>query len=328
MSYINLSFNHFRAIQRWAAATGARATLDATTFQLEVRHRNRYFHLLPQFSASIDGRLCYVPTLVDDVRGFAGWRPYPPYSLELATDKLLFKKSFAEAGLRAPAMWPDAAHAEGDFVLKRSQGSFGVQLVGPFRFGRRFSADAAGAAQGEGTLFAEQFVAGSILKVWFWGQRPFFAHVEPYLEIVGDGERPIDELARARMDIAESEWPHSPDRAIAAASIDYQGARLEDVPAAGSRRWVDFRYGRAQRATPPTSRSDNALSSLGDVTTGQIADAGHHAAGVLREVLPAPVAFTLDGVVDAHGDVWWLEMNSNPAFPPEGYAEMFADLFA
>ena len=328
MSYINVSFNHFRAIQRWAAATGARATLDATNFQLEVKHRNRYFILFPQFIALTEARLSHVPTLVDGVFGFAGWLPYRPYSLELSTDKLLFKKFFADAGLRTPAMWASAADAERDFILKRSRGSFGAQLAGPFRVEQRSSAHDERVEVGAGTLFAEEFIPGTILKAWYWGHRPFFAHAEHYLDVAGDGERDIDELARARMNIAVGSWAGSSERAGATACVAYQGTAMSHVPKVGSRAWIDFRYGQALRGMRGTARTDNAFDALGDVAKDQIRLAGERAQTVLRAALPAPVAFTLDGIIDADGNVWWLEMNSNPVFPPEGYAEMFADLFA
>ena len=103
---------------------------------------------------------------------------------------------------------------------------------------------------------------------------------------------------------------------------------MTDVPVAGSHHWIDFRYGRMLQGVPATARTDNAFGGLGEVTKGQIQLAGERAQTALRAALPAPVAFTLDGVIDADGDVWWLEMNSNPVFPPEGYAEMFTELFA
>jgi hypothetical protein len=92
--------------------------------------------------------------------------------------------------------------------------------------------------------------------------------------------------------------------------------------------WIDFRYGRATGRAPGTSRSDNALDELSDATRRHIEDVGRRVGAELGRLLAAPVAFTLDGVIDASGEVWWLEMNSNPIFPAEGYASMFADLFS
>ena len=47
----------------------------------------------------------------------------------------------------------------------------------------------------------------------------------------------------------------------------------------------------------------------------------------LSRVFPAPVLYSVDGVVDEGGAVWWLEMNSNPILPPEGYPLIFETLF-
>ena len=58
-------------------------------------------------------------------------------------------------------------------------------------------------------------------------------------------------------------------------------------------------------------------------TFGMGTVAGAH----LRSLFNAPVLFAVDGVCDASGRVWWLEMNSNPILPPDGYAPMFNSLF-
>jgi D-alanine-D-alanine ligase-like ATP-grasp enzyme len=39
------------------------------------------------------------------------------------------------------------------------------------------------------------------------------------------------------------------------------------------------------------------------------------------------VLYTLDGVLDAAGRIWWLEVNSNPIFAPTGYPLMLETLF-
>lgn len=327
MSYITLVFNHFRAIQQWAAETGGRVTLDAATFQLEVKHRNRYFSLHPQFIAREQGRLCNVPSITEGTYAFAGWRPYRPLTLPLAADKLAFKRLLVELGLRTPAWWPTAAQAEHDFVLKRSLGSFGMQIAGPFRVGRRDQALPGAAREGGGELFAEAFVEGRILKVWFWGSRPFVAHVQEFPAVEGDGALTLEALARRFFGLSEEEWSRAPAAAIVATSVEFQGLKLDAVPAPGDRVWIDFRYGhRDRRLAIP--KSDNAIDALKAGVVEQLTAAGSAIGRHLRETVPAPVIVALDGMIDAAGHVWWLELNSNPALPPEGYREMFGDLFA
>lgn len=327
MSYINVTLNHFRAIQQWAAKTGGKATLDAATFQLEVKHRNRYFLLLPQFVAMIDGRLSYVPSLVEGVFGFAGWLPYRPYKLDWAADKLRFKEKLRELGLPTPASWPSAAEAEGDFVLKRSVGSFGMQIAGPFRHAARLEASAGPAESGAGTLFAEAFVEGSILKVWFWGGKPVHSHVQGYVTVMGDGARSIDELACARTGSSRDAWPSSSEAKVASDCLQFQGLHPGHVMPNGAECWIDFRYGRSAFFSGASSRSDDAMAKLSSEITAAILDAGNRLGSAIHADLSVPVAFAVDGVSDTDGNVSWLELNTNPIVPPGTYEFLFADLF-
>ena len=92
---------------------------------------------------------------------------------------------------------------------------------------------------------------------------------------------------------------------------------------------MDFRYSQhlgPRRGT--TLASDNQLEALLQASGDQAVRLGQALAGLLRETLPVPVVITADGVLDADGRIWWLEMNTNSLMPPEGYAAMFADLFA
>ena len=89
---------------------------------------------------------------------------------------------------------------------------------------------------------------------------------------------------------------------------------------------VDYRYGR--EASPRGLRSDNALPELAPAVLEEAGRVAKVVAGALRSVLPAPVLYSLDGVIDERGDVWWLEINSNPTMPPEGYDAMLSELFS
>ena len=319
--------NHFAALQRLAAKTGARINLDTSNFVFEAKLRNRYFSFYPQFLVLKDQRLSHVPALVDEAIGFAGWRPYPPYSFPLSTDKLLFKRHLEAAGQRVPVTWMDPGDADRDFVIKRSMGSFGMKMSGPFRAAERNAFELGEAASGSGEIFAEQFIEGVIIKVWYWGQRAFFAHEQAYPLITSDGGTTLSELARTRMRVAPGDWSGSPAAAVAHACLRYQGLAPGDVLAADRTAWIDYRYGRTYDQGGLSRFSDNVLARLPEAVRGQIASAGAVAARALAEVMPAPVAYALDAMLDREGRLWWLEMNSNPVVPPEGYAEMFADLF-
>ena len=327
MSYIQGLINHFAALQRLAAQTGARIQLDTSNFVLEAKLRNRYFSFYPQFMAFKDGQLSHVPVLTDETMGFAGWRPYPPFSFPLATDKLLFKRHFEEADQRVPATWLDPRDADRDFIVKRSIGSFGMQISGPFRVAEREMFELGAAAQGSGEVFAEQFIEGTILKVWYWGQRAFYAHTQDYPRVAGDGRSSLSEQARLRMQVKPETWVDSPAAAVAHACFRYQQLNPDEPLAPGRAAWFDYRYGRTYDQDKLSRFHDSILAKLPGAVRTQIDAAGIVAAKALSAEMPAPVAFALDAMLDNNGALWWLEMNSNPLVPPEGYAEMFADLF-
>lgn len=85
---------------------------------------------------------------------------------------------------------------------------------------------------------------------------------------------------------------------------------------------------RCKTAASPLPSSDNAIDRLSSNARDQLVEAGNLIGQTLRESFALPVAFALDGIVDEKGEVSWLEMNSNPILPPEGYERMFAELFA
>jgi hypothetical protein len=136
MTFIVATLNHFRAVQTWAAANDAQVQLNVLNFEMEVKARHRYFTLKPQFLASMDGRFAHVPALTPEATGLIGWLPYrPPLRWDLASDKLRFKAFIAQAGYRTPEWWLEPDRANADHILKRSRGSFGYELYGPFRPG-------------------------------------------------------------------------------------------------------------------------------------------------------------------------------------------------
>src|SRR5262245_43051342 len=136
-SYINVSYNHFTAIQQWANDQRAQATLDLRDFTVEVKHRGRYYRMYPMFQAKVDGQLRHLTQLTPDVRGFGGWRPYQTLMHPYSTDKKLFKAYLQEVDLPAPAIWAFEGRAPAhDYVLKASRSSFGVGLFGPYHGGQ------------------------------------------------------------------------------------------------------------------------------------------------------------------------------------------------
>lgn len=326
MAYLNAFVTHFRAVQEWGRRAQASIDLDVLTFEMEVKCRGRYMHFHPQFIGTAAGRLVNTPALTPGTAGFVGWLPYRPLSYEIGSDKMRFKRLAESAGLRTPKMWDlqnAAPSPDRDYILKRAAGSFGYELSGPFAAGVRARRE----PPGHGPVFAEEFIPGLAVKIWYWGQRPFFAHIRQRPTVHGDGQSTTSELVNDRLKKVGLHFESLKDRLVIEDSLAFQGLSPEGVPAAGRSFFVDFRYGR-EYETPDTSlQSDNALQALSDTARKHAEMAGRCIAAVLRETLPAPVVYTLDAVLDESDQLWWLEANSNPALPPDGYKEMFLDLF-
>jgi hypothetical protein len=328
-SYINVTFNHLSAIQRWATETGGSATLDMKDLTMEVKHRGRYYRMYPMFQGLVQGRVVHLPTLTPHVRGFGGWRPYTTITHPLSTDKQQFKAHLLQCGLRTPATWESLAQTPTlDYVVKARTGSFGQGIHGPFRAGTPVRIEP-GEGEKRGAMFAEQFVAGHMLKVWFWGRRAFFAHMDPFPSITGDGHSTVEQLLRAKVSSSRQSFEEFDELPTIRACLAFHGLTLDSVLEAGRELWVEFRYGpRYPGSLGGTAVSDNALQPLAERTGTQLDDMGRMLADLLRPAFPLPVLITADAMLDAEGRIWWLEMNTNSIVPPEGYAAMFADLFA
>lgn len=327
MSYITITLNHMRSVKAWADAAGAEANLDLRTFELEVKARNRFYRFKPRFLGLREGRLFHSDKLVDLVFGFIGWLPYGILRWDLAEDKLVFKKFAESSGLRVPASWTPESAPKG-FLLKRSVGSFGLQISGPYRAGTTsVTVPPPAQAENQGSLFAEQFVEGASLKVWYWGSKPFFAHRHEAPLVLCDGKRSLCSLVDERLAGVGDSLEASSERAVIETCLAYQRLSLSDVPPAGQTVWMDFRYGKTYKADRPQTAPDNDLDALPPDVREQVDKMGQAGAVHLHGLFNAPVLYAVDGICDATGQVWWLEMNSNPVLPPDGYAPMFASLF-
>lgn len=327
MSYIAITLNHFRAIKSWADQCDAEITLNARSFELDVKYRNRYYTLKPRFVTETGGRLGYTAGLGKDAKGFIGWLPYDILRWELAQNKLTFKKFLGEAGLRSPESWSAASDATDDFLVKATLGSFGYQIYGPYRRAEKpvFTSEKAG--NPESIDFCEQFILGTNMKVWFWGTDPIYAHVHSYPTIIGDGTSTAKELVTTRVNRAGAAFNDKADTANLLAALAFQSVALSDVLPDGKEVWIDFRYGRQYQPIAPTAKSDNDLGKVDANVRKQINDLGLKVGAKATARFKASILYAVDGVVDEEGRVWWLEVNSNPMLPPEGYEFMFASLF-
>jgi hypothetical protein len=323
--YILAPIRHIQAVRSWAQARAGRATLDLESFELEVKARHRGFRLYPQFLCNTSGAMRYSPSLGADYAGFVGWLPYRPLRWPLAADKPAFKRFLRSAGLCTPADWADPASTTSNYVLKQPSGSFGQGIAGPFR-----AFDASHAFQpslSSPTLFAEEFIDGDILKLWFWGETPFHAHLHARPTIVGDGVRSAEFLLRDRLGQLSQELGALTEIEAIRSALAYQEVAIHDVIAHGRAVWLDFRYGRRLAQSPQTEAEDNDLPRIADGLLALFRHVGRVVSAELRKQVTAPVLYAMDGVLDSDGRVWWLEMNSNPQLPATGYPHILDTLF-
>jgi D-alanine-D-alanine ligase-like ATP-grasp enzyme len=137
--------------------------------------------------------------------------------------------------------------------------------------------------------------------------------------------RPAGELVLERLALAGRAGEGVP-RAVQAC-LAFQGLALDAIPPRDATPFMDFRYGRRYAAQPARLASDDALPALPAAVRAQVDAFGARAAELRRQELTAPVLFAADAMLDEEGRLWWLELNANPAVPPEAYPPMLADLF-
>jgi len=326
--FIAITMNHLRVIKAWADAHQGKALLDLSSFELEIKARNRYYRLYPQFLAEIQGRMSHVTDLLPDATSFVGWRPYRPMRCSLSSDKLVFKRAMANAGLPTPQHWSGAEEATADFILKRSVGSFGYQLAGPFRQGVEPQVSKAmNDPSAQGQLFAETFVQGHNIKSWFWGGDPVHVQCQPYAWIEGDGQESVQTLIAQRLEEIGEQWSTYEERDAILSALMYQGVSLSTVLPANQKVWLDYRYGRRFSHAGTTESQDNVWPRITAELRSQITQAGQWLATALKDEIKAPMLCAMDGVLDDAGKIWWLELNSNPICPPTAYPAMLGSLF-
>lgn len=315
MYYITSLLTHLKHVRDCMANLGGEAVVSVSDVALHLRIGKEVRHFQPQFSFTRDRQRHYTLTVEPHVVGFIGWRSHAPRSWPLSSQKLAFKAFVVAAGLRTPDSWQAPTDANRHFIVKNSKSSFGQGIRGPFE-----KLDLSDAMQRvEEGEFYETFVSGRILKAWYWDGALLCVELRPPPSVIGDGRSTVLELASRRVS-------REIDRQALAWMAAFQGLRLEDAPADGSRLMVDFRYGSSYEGG--RFDNENVLSAVDQTPIGaQLRKAGE----VLREGIPEEVRndtlFTLDAVVDSEDRVWLLEMNSNPMVHPDAYPAMLRSAF-
>jgi len=280
---------------------------------IQLGHRTVRFY--PQFSGTMpDGLPSFTPELRDGVSGFVGWLPYFNKRWPIAQDKLVFKAFARAKGLRTPA-WSGlhGPGVDGPVLVKRQQSTFGRGMQGPF-------ADSNDVSLGAGD-YLEAFVTGRIIKAWFWESTPIVVEAAPMPTVTGDGASSLRSLITSKLR-HRGEWP---DGLHAIATL--QGLELDAIVPSGTVAICDYRY--MSPLNPAHHIDHNVWPAARGTTLGdQLVSAGEAcAAAIPAEVRAGGTMFSLDGIEDAQGRLWFLEANCNPQLHPACYPWMLNAIF-
>jgi hypothetical protein len=314
--------SYFRDQVRWlrraARALGIEVLVELDSMRAHLRKGHALGELHPQFLTRIDGQLRYVPRFTDDATQFAGWRPDPaPVSWPTSADKLVFKRAAAQVGLLVPEYWLDDDAPRADVLVKCASGSFGEQVHGPYR------SSAQRPLRHEMGEYYERFIDGDLVKVWYWGSRAVGLECDPMPTVLGDGASSIRTLVTRRARV-----PGVADERIArqlarsATLLAYDGGSLDDVPAPGERRRVEFRYGSDVMVQRERQLVD--LRGALDACWQPLVAMGPLLQRLIPEAQHERVLYAVDAVRDRNGRLFLLEMNSNPFVNPLAYEPMLA----
>ena len=298
---------HIKAVGTWAKRRGARTHIDATDLSLSIESGTQRHRLHAQFVGKRDGKtLCYFAAADKFAVGFVGWLPYPPQAWDISLSKLVFKAAAYELQIPTPAHWVDPVTIDAPFLVKRARGAFGYGMRGPFP-----ASDAARLSLAEGE-YCEEFKWGRIARAWYWGQRLAALEVFAMPALTADGRSSCEALMRS----ASADLPDD-----FADIVRLQGFEPADIPPAGVRLVCDYRY--VSPFNPTVYANHNVLHHLAsDPLVQRFSDAGTR----LWPRIPGPpnrqIGFVLDAIVDAHGQPWFLEVNSNPQLHPDIYEAM------
>jgi hypothetical protein len=319
MAYGTNWFIHFRAISECLQRMDGRANCNMETGALDVRARGRRVELLPQFGLFRPGGIGYSQTLLDNTHFFIGWRPYVNRFWPLSFDKRAFKAFCRGNGVAVPRQWNRAEEVEADVLIKRGVSSFSEGINGPYS-SSAVKASSRAPANGE---FFEEFIAGDIIKVWYWNATPVCLEVFPMPTVTGDGTRTLRQLIRRiKVPHADADW--SALQAIA----EYQELSLDSVVPDGRRVLVEFRYQSILHPVSPDFPNLNVLASFaGTPLMEQLCGSGEIFWRGIPEPMRQNTLFTVDGILDRKGTARFVEMNSNPAVHPDAYAQMLQGLF-
>lgn len=305
---------HALAVTEWMRAHGAGGQMDPLSYELEIACNGRTRQLLPQFVVrNADGSIGFTPRLLPGVLGFVSWLPYFNRVWPIAQDKLAFKEFAQARGVRVPGWGGKPQDVKGPFIVKGQRSTLCRGLRGPFPSGTAVTL-----ADHE---YCEQFIVGQLVKAWFWNDTLAVAEVVDMPQVRGNGVHTLRQLIAQRLNPGDA-WPAYGDQLAA-----IQGLSLDAVLPVGRQAIADYRY--MSELNPAfTVDHDVRQRIVGTDVEKQLLHAGHEAWMAIPAEIRQDTVFSLDGVLDKDGRVWFLEANCNPQLHPAFYAFMLDGLFS
>jgi hypothetical protein len=315
--------DHVKWLRQAVMTAGAEFILAGDSLHALIRRGPQHWALHPQFLMFTNGIGQYTAQLHEQSETFAGWLPYRNKRWPISSDKLAFKRFAGAAGLPVPEYFAVPDESLRDVIVKRAASSFGRHLHGPFRSARERPLDL---SQSE---YYERFIQGDILKIWFWNETLVCAEQIKMPFVIGDGASTVRELITYRAEHRTRFTKREFDELLAncSAVLQYLGADLETIVPKGTRQLVEFRY--SSRLRPPRGRVTLDLTAMPEAPWMAIVRrAGRELVAGIPAGIRANTLFTVDAILDEAGQIWLLEMNSNPMTHPLAYPHIIQSILA
>jgi hypothetical protein len=317
LSSKNSFLDHVRWLRKGVNAVEGEAIVALDSWHAYLRLGSRHLQLFPQFDASIDGVPQYQDEMTEQTTMFAGWLPYQRKRWEIATDKLAFKRHAKLFGLHVPECWDGANLSVPNIVVKRPRSSFGQQVFGPYRSSSERPLDR------QESEYYEEFISGTLLKIWFWDADAICAEIDTMPTVSGDGFSNLNQkiIQRAVQYKALSEQEKIKIIARGEIVLRYFGRNLNTVLKRGERQIIEFRYGTSVMHWSERQVLDFKKDAM-PRWSSQLKKIGQVLFDAIPQTIRGNTLFTVDAILGEDERIWLLEMNSNPTVHPLAYPTM------